>query len=78
MLALATFFPTADNVGEEGFDLFGVRYQRIIRFLSKQSSAIKSCNLIISIYIIMFKNTRHIESLFFVLSYNNAMDLHIQ
>lgn len=25
MLALATFFPTADNVGEEGFDIFGVR-----------------------------------------------------
>lgn len=24
MLALATFFPTADNVGEEGFDVFGV------------------------------------------------------
>lgn len=25
MLALATFFPTADNVGGEGFDLIGVR-----------------------------------------------------
>ncbi|KAK0080041.1 hypothetical protein PV326_008407 [Microctonus aethiopoides] len=24
MLALATFFPTADNVGQEGFDFFGV------------------------------------------------------
>jgi len=24
MLALATFFPTADNMGEEGFDIFGV------------------------------------------------------
>lgn len=24
MLALATFFPTADNVGGEGFDLIGV------------------------------------------------------
>lgn len=24
MLALATFFPTADNVGQEGFDVFGV------------------------------------------------------
>lgn len=24
MLALATFFPTADNVGQEGFDLLGV------------------------------------------------------
>lgn len=29
MLALATFFPTADNIGEEGFDVFGVC---IIRF----------------------------------------------
>jgi len=27
MLALATFFPTADNVGEEGFDVFGVCYR---------------------------------------------------
>lgn len=35
MLALATFFPTADNVGEEGFDIFGVciikRYEIILK-----------------------------------------------
>lgn len=40
MLALATFFPTADNVGEEGFDIFGVciiRYCKVI---------LKSCFLI--------------------------------
>lgn len=24
MLALATFFPTADNIGGEGYDLIGV------------------------------------------------------
>jgi hypothetical protein len=33
MLALATFFPTADNIGEEGFDVFGVC---ITRFFSLQ------------------------------------------
>jgi len=32
MLALATFFPTADNVGEEGFDVFGVRAIRSFSF----------------------------------------------
>lgn len=36
MLALATFFPTADSVGEEGFDLFGVRI-KIIKLLSIKS-----------------------------------------
>lgn len=32
MLALATFFPTADNVGEGGFDLVGVRISRVKLF----------------------------------------------
>lgn len=33
MLALATFFPTADNVSQEGFDLFGVCIEKFNLFL---------------------------------------------
>lgn len=45
MLALATFFPTADSVGEEGFDLFGVRI-KIIKLLSIKLQSIILCIVI--------------------------------
>lgn len=56
MLALATFFPTADNVGEEGFDVFGVGYQIFppVVFLCNEAS-IKILFLITTIlYSLMF------------------------
>jgi len=51
MLALATFFPTADNVGEEGFDVFGVCVISFFpnKFCPLNSQTLKSithCNFI--------------------------------
>lgn len=82
MLALATFFPTADNVGEEGFDVFGVR---IISSLSTNFVPLQSnpqiyciitlyCKRIYNIYIslsLISVFLHYLKILHFLINYRN-------